>query len=185
MSKAMVAILALTMAASGGPSGEAIGGPSRAKTAADMQEAGKTLVRAPGALPGVTALGPAERSTREEPATREERAQIATIYSVFPGYGLGHFLIGEHDAGMRFLALELAATALWMAGPAVVAFAEDPGRAGGMGAAAPSATANAVFAIGLLAHAGLKVWEVTSARSLALERPDGQAPLPLERSDSK
>lgn len=99
------------------------------------------------------------------------RAEIATLYSVFPGYGVGHFLVGDHEAGMRFLVLDLAATALWMVGPSVVALAEGTATPGAM-ATAPSAAANAVFAIGLLAQGGLKIWEVSSARAFVLE-PSG------------
>ncbi|MBM3270681.1 MAG: hypothetical protein FJZ01_23865 [Candidatus Sericytochromatia bacterium] len=107
-----------------------------------------------------TAAAPALASPPEPEAT------AATIFAAFPGYGLGHFLAGDPEAGMRFLAMDLGATALWAVGPSVVALFEGPQMS-----AAPSQAANAVFAVGLVAHGGLKVWEVMSAREFALARP--------------
>jgi hypothetical protein len=89
-------------------------------------------------------------------------ASALTLYAIVPGYGLAHFLAGDEEAGKQFLALDLGATAVWMAGPALVALLENNPMA-----TTPSPTANAVFLIGLLAQGGLKVWEVTSARELA------------------
>ncbi len=88
-----------------------------------------------------------------------------TIYSVIPGYGLGHFLVGDHEGGMRFLALELGATALWMVGPSIVAVVT------GSAMNTPTTASNVVFALGFLGHGGLKIWEVASVRSFVLEQP--------------
>jgi hypothetical protein len=98
-------------------------------------------------------------------------SDAATVYAVFPGYGMGHFLSGDSEGGMRFLVLDLAATAVWMVGPSIVALAEGSAGAPGMAQTAPSAVATSVFAVGLLAQSGLKVWEVWSARDAARQDP--------------
>ncbi len=95
-------------------------------------------------------------------ATGSFEVAAATVYAVVPGYGLGHFVAGDPDAGLRFLALDLGASIVWMVGPSLVALVE-----GSAMNSAPSPAANAVFAIGLLAQTGLKIWEVNSARALA------------------
>lgn len=123
------------------------------------------------AAPARAAVAAPAQVAPSAPATSGARADravppalaAATIYSVVPGYGLGHFLAGNHEDGMRFLAMDLGATALWMVGPSVVAIFEGTGMT-------PSTTSNAVFALGLLAQGGLKYWEVKSARDFVLEQ---------------
>ncbi|MBM3274243.1 MAG: hypothetical protein FJZ00_03760 [Candidatus Sericytochromatia bacterium] len=123
---------------------------------------------------GTPAAAQTGQTGPSDPVSGQYREEIATLYAVFPGYGMGHFLSGDSEGGMRFLALDLAATAVWMIGPSIVALAEGSAAAPGMAPmapTAPSAVATSVFAAGLLAQSGLKVWEVWSARQASREVP--------------
>jgi len=80
---------------------------------------------------------------------------------LIPGYGLGHFIVGDNDGGKKFLILGLTTTLVWAVGPSFVAVVE--GNAPDM----TSRTGFWVFLGGILAWTGVKVWETFSAGAYA------------------
>lgn len=113
-------------------------------------------------------LEPSPEVIRRDPA-------LGVALSVIPGYGLGHFLIGDQAGGIKFLALDLATTFVWALGPAVVSVAA------GEGPDKPTNTGFWVFLGGFLAWSAIKVWEATDANDFA-NRQNRQAVLePLTR----
>ena len=86
------------------------------------------------------------------------------IFSLIPGFGLGHYLIGDEAGGTKFLVLDLITMLAWTVGPSVVSVIEgnEPDMT--------SRTGFWVFAGGITAWTAIKVWEVTSANAFAQAR---------------
>ena len=95
------------------------------------------------------------------------------IFSLIPGFGLGHYMVGDDAGGTKFLVLDLITTLAWTAGPSIVSAIE--GNAPDM----TSRTGAWVFASGLTAWAAIRIWEVTSANGFAQERRRQAAALPV------
>jgi len=72
---------------------------------------------APLMAPSPAPAEPSPEVIRRDPA-------LGVAFSVLPGYGLGHFLIGDQAGGIKFLALDLATTFVWALGPSIVSVAE-------------------------------------------------------------